>query len=202
MHKQQLFKMSNPKRIFLARHGESIANQQKLISGQLDIALSEKGEHQAQCLCEVLKNETLTAIYSSSLRRTQQTAAPTASHHGLVVQVLDELKEISFGELQGQADTPMTAALIQASGGESPADFEQRISHCLQGLLAHLPETSLIVGHRNTNAVILSHLLGVKAVNIKNKYVYEIVLSDMPSINTIRLGGEFHGHKFVGLKDD
>jgi broad specificity phosphatase PhoE len=74
-------------------------------------------------------------------------------------------------------------------------------------VLQDLQGTAMIVAHRNTNEVILSKLLGLdnsanKSINIKNKYLYEIEFGDTPSINTIRLGGEFHGKKFRGLKDD
>jgi hypothetical protein len=70
-------------------------------------------------------------------------------------------------------------------------------------MLQHHRGIALIVAHRNTNEMILSKLLGLThAVNVKNKYLYEITLGDPPSVNTIRLGGEFHGKKFVGLKDE
>lgn len=191
-----------PKRIFLARHGQSVANQQKLISGQLDTPLSEKGQQQAQWLCDVLKNEPLSAIYASSLSRAMQTAQPTAMFHGLDIHVQDNLKEIHFGLLQGRPADGIDFEPISARGGESLPEFERRITDCLALLLQNLPVCNLIVAHRNTNAVILSQLLGIKAVNVKNKYLYEIVLGDAPTINTIRLGGEFHGKKYVGLKNE
>lgn len=207
-----------PKRLFLARHGESLANQQKLISGQLDTPLTEKGRAQAQWLCDVLRNEKLCAIYTSSLRRTVATAQPTAEFHGITIQVKDDLKEFHFGELQGSPlanqDT-LTQQLIRAAdktntsiaGGESYLAFARRITETLESILTSLSGSALIVAHRNTNEVILADLLNLgfppsKPINIKNKYLYEIELEATPSINTIRLGGEFHGKKFTGLKDD
>lgn len=206
-------------RLFLARHGESEANQKKLISGQLDVPLTEKGKHQAQWLCDVLKDEQIAAVYTSSLSRAVETAQPTAAFHHINLQRLDNLKEIHFGILQGRsADESDTEALalLQAcqrnkkyrvQGGESYEDFQRRIWECFLSLVQTMPETSLMVAHRNTNEVILSRLLGLekkdeKAINIKNKYVYEINLTVTPAINTIRLGGDNHGRKFMGLKDD
>jgi broad specificity phosphatase PhoE len=212
---------NKPKRLFLARHGESIANQQKLISGQLDAPLTEKGRSQALWLCDVLKNETLSAIYTSSLSRTVDTARPTAAYHGIDIQAVDDLKEIHFGVLQGKPIIDGTDKYSQAkweanevsnnafasSGGEPAQAFEDRIVECLECVLKDLQGTALIVGHRNTNEVILSKLLGFrsstnKMINVKNKYLYEIELGETPSINTIRLGGEFHGKRFIGLKDE
>lgn len=68
-----------PLRIYLARHGQSELNLQKRISGQADASLAAKGLEQAQALADVLKQETLSAIYSSSLTRAIQTASPTAT---------------------------------------------------------------------------------------------------------------------------
>ena len=208
------------KRLFLARHGESVANQQKLISGQLDAPLTEKGRSQAQWLCDVLKNETLSAIYASSLSRAMDTAKPTAEYHGIDIQTVDSLKEIHFGVLQGMpadGSDKDAQALWQAKtarkendnipGSEDSRAFKNRVTACLEFVLRDLQGTALIVAHRNTNEVILSNLLGFgssadKAINVKNKYLYEIELGDSPIITTIRLGGEFHGKKFMGLKDD
>jgi broad specificity phosphatase PhoE len=207
-----------PKRLFLARHGESVANQQKLISGQLDSPLTEKGRNQAQWLCDVLRNEKLGAIYTSSLSRTVATARPTAEFHGIAIQAVDNLKEFHFGVLQGKQVDNMDTQVQRQGGaadkenrvlldGETYSAFERRITETLESILANLPDSTLIVAHRNTNEVILTNLLDLGSpadvvINVKNKYLYEIELGTTPSINTIRLGGEFHGKKFPGFKDD
>jgi broad specificity phosphatase PhoE len=206
---------SDPRRIFLARHGESLANQQKLISGQLDYPLTEKGKHQAQCLCDILKTEKLSAIYTSSLTRAMETAKPTADYHGITIRPMDNLKEIHFGVLQGKSSALVDHEVAHAKNqniknlpipeSENAQVFENRIIECLDLVLQDLQGTALIVAHRNTNEVILAKLLGSAidtVINVKNKYVYEIALGDTPAINTIRLGGEFHGKKFSGLKDE
>ncbi len=208
---------SKLKRVFLARHGESEANQQKLISGQLDTPLTDKGRKQAHWLRDVLLNEPLSAIYASSLSRAIETAKPTAEFHGIQVQVKDQLKEIHFGLLQGKevgADESdldckqvQDDSMGQALAGENFEDFSARVGRCLDAILADQVGDILVVGHRKTNEVILSKLLpldrnGDISINVKNKYLYEITLGNERIVNTIRLGGEFHGKKFAGLKDD
>lgn len=208
------------KRIFLARHGESEANRQKVISGQTDAPLSEKGRNQAQWLCDVLKHEQLAAIYATGLSRTMETARPVADYCGIDIQVVDQFMEIDLGALQGSAvienlksaqalrDGRDNAKKAYASPeGENLDEFKSRVIGCLEAVLAQLEGAALIVGHRNTNEVILRYLLGPSldgdnVINIKNKYLYEIRLDGSPEINTIRLGGESHGKKFAGLKDD
>lgn len=211
--------MVKAKRIFLARHGESEANQKKLLSGQFDFPLTEKGCKQAQWLCDVLKTEPLAAIYTSSLDRAMTTAQPTAAFHHIQVRTVEQLKEINLGVLQGKVTNQLnhddetlwqvcnTDKYFTVPGGESFYGFRERILDCFTALLATLPDNTLIVAHRNTNQVILGYLLGLetnsdKAINVKNKYLYEIHLEPTVSVNTIRLGGEFHGKKYTGLKDD
>lgn len=211
---------ASPRRIFLARHGQSVANVEKRVSGQLDFPLSPKGMEQAQALRDVLRQEKLSAIYSSSLSRAVETARPTAEGHGLEMRLLDDLREIHLGDLQGQAiDFEEDAAHPLAPhastarnthsipGAEAFADFERRIVDCLDEILENIKDASLVVAHRNTNEVILARLLSLGPVseldiNVKNKYLYQIELGEAPSITTIRLGGERHGQRYAGLKCD
>lgn len=211
---------ATPGRIFLARHGQSIANLNKQISGQLDIPLSAKGKDQSLWLSDVLQHENLSAIYTSSLSRAVETARPTAEHHNLKIQAMDGLKEMHFGILQGKTadETGMhvsglwqdPATYIKSKhidGAETFMDFERRVINCLTELMTNSSGTILIVGHRNTNEVILANLLtlGPAAelnINVKNKYVYEILSGAIPQVATIRLGGEHHGKKYAGLKHD
>lgn len=208
----------NKKRLFIARHGESLANRQKIISGQLDTPLSEKGRQQAQWLSDVLSQEHISAIYATGLSRTMDTAKPVAEFHGIQITVAAELQEVELGGLQGkqvienlktvaELKCALTGNYAANSECENLTDFKRRVTTCLERILTQLQGTALIVGHRNTNEIILRRLLGSAldsgiTINVKNKYLYEVVLEDIPLINTIRLGGEFHGKKFKGLKDD
>ena len=207
-------------RIFLARHGQSTANLEQRISGQIDFPLSEKGRNQALWLCDVLQHESLSAIYSSSLSRAVETARPTADSHGLEIRALDALKEIHFGILQARAIDEMDVAAscmwqerslakqaYQIPNGEAFTEFENRINKCLGNILENLSGTALIVAHRNSNEVILARLLSLGSaadlnINVKNKYLYDIELTEPPRVTTLRLGGERHGQKYAGLKSD
>jgi broad specificity phosphatase PhoE len=167
-----------------------------------------------------MRHERLAAIYSSSLNRAVETARPTAEHHALEIQAIDDLKEMHFGVLQGRTidDTDPQARGIwqersQAKNtyripdGETFTDFESRVLACLERLLDDLDGTALIVAHRNTNEVILAKLLALDYaadldINVKNKYLYEIELTDPPRVTTIRIGGERHGQRYAGFKTD
>ncbi|MGB5083006.1 MAG: histidine phosphatase family protein, partial [Burkholderiales bacterium] len=75
-------------RIYLARHGQSESNRERRLCGQQDPALSEVGSRQSHRLARVLADVPLAAVFTSTLRRTVQTAAPTAAAHGLPVTAL------------------------------------------------------------------------------------------------------------------
>lgn len=60
------------------------------------------------------------------------------------------------------------------------------------------------MGHRNTNQLILGDLIHLSLedsleLNIKNKYLYEIIPGTMPRVNTIFLSGEKKGVRYDGL---
>lgn len=213
-----MFSFDQPRRIYLARHGQSELNLQQRISGQADAQLSAKGLEQAQALADVLKQETLSAIYSSSLKRAIQTACPTAAMHKLPIQTLDGLREIALGILEGRhvdERDPEACRLWAARerdkqnfsvpGSEPYSAFTHRVLGCLESILANSIGAILLVGHRNTNEVILARLLandfaGAAEINVKNKYLYAIDLAARPEVMTIRLGGEHHGQHYPGLR--
>lgn len=63
----------------IVRHAEKATDDPR------DPSLSEAGHARAQALARVLADEPLSAAYATRYRRTQQTAAPTASAHGINV---------------------------------------------------------------------------------------------------------------------
>ncbi|OAI08719.1 histidine phosphatase family protein [Methylomonas methanica] len=207
-----------PLRIYLARHGQSQLNLQQRISGHADARLSAKGLEQAQALADVLKQETLSAIYCSSLTRAIQTASPAAAMHGLQIQTLDDLREIGLGILEGRhvdERDPEACRLWAARahdkhgfmvpGAEAYSAFTNRVLGSLEQILTNSSGAILLVGHRNTNEVILTRLLAndfsVEAeINVKNKYLYAIDWLGKPQVMTIRLGGEYHGRHYPGLR--
>ncbi|MEQ1806185.1 MAG: histidine phosphatase family protein, partial [Burkholderiaceae bacterium] len=134
--------------IFLARHGQSESNNQKLITGQLDVHLSERGREQSESLARCLADEPLAAIYTSALVRTVETAQPTASAKQLAIVSLPALNEIHLGVLQGrhrdERDTQaqMLWAQWQADlwnyrvpGGETFTELAQRAGQALEDIL-------------------------------------------------------------------
>jgi broad specificity phosphatase PhoE len=212
---------SSQRTIFLARHGQSESNLEERISGQADPNLTEKGLRQAQRLAEVFRGIPLTKIVTSTLRRSMETARPTAESLGISLCPLDALKEMSFGilegRLRGHLDHKSQHFLDQWTqdklhfripGGEHLLDVQNRVLPLLSQVLMENPDgTLLVVGHRHTNIVILSALMGwdlksTAEFSIQSKYVYEIHCASTPHIHTICLTGKERGTRVAGFLNE
>ena len=200
---------SRPTTIYLVRHGESQLNVEKRVSGQFDTPLSQEGIRHSQMLAVQLIEVPLTGIYTSALRRTVETARPTAAMHGLQIQSHGALNEIHFGVLEGRfrdARDPEAFAIWQARkqdkhsyvipGGEHFVDMAERVKNVLTDILAHeAGGTILIVGHRNTNRALFGMLMRQSEerwphLTLKSQYVYRIITGSHPELSTIALGGK------------
>ena len=92
------------------RHGE-VHNPAGILYGRLpDYHLSERGRAQAQSVADWLARRDITYVVASPLERAQETAAPIAAHHGLLVDVDESLIE-SHNVFQGQRVSPGDGAL-------------------------------------------------------------------------------------------
>jgi probable phosphoglycerate mutase len=91
--------------IIMVRHGassppiEGIPNP--LVGGHSNPALAEPGKAQAELVAEGLRNEPISAIFVSTLRRTAETAAPLAAATGLEPVAISELREVFLGDFEG-----------------------------------------------------------------------------------------------------
>jgi bisphosphoglycerate-dependent phosphoglycerate mutase len=56
-------------RVYLVRHGETDANREGIIQGQMDTPLNNRGEQQAKLVGEALRSIPFDTAYSSDLAR-------------------------------------------------------------------------------------------------------------------------------------
>jgi len=91
--------------VVLVRHGASeaavVGNRFPLIDGHSDPVLSEPGRLQAASVAARLGGEEVGGLFVSTLRRTQETAAPLAAALGLEPTVVPELREVFLGDFEG-----------------------------------------------------------------------------------------------------
>jgi broad specificity phosphatase PhoE len=146
-------------KIILVRHGETDWNRiRRIQGGDSDTPLNETGQRQAKALACRLKDETITAVFSSPLQRAFQTAQAIAAYHNLEVSPLPSLKEIKVGDLEGRLASDLVLRFDeflcgdgcekkpqQTPGGESAEDVQKRAWDTITGLASQQPEGTLVV---------------------------------------------------------
>jgi len=161
-------------RVFLVRHGATILTAEDRFAGATDIPLSDQGREQVRRLAERLSGEKIAAVFASPLGRTIETASILARPHGLPVQPVDGLREISHGrweqmtrqEVEQQfpdeaADWGRDPYTFAPLGGESGLAVTARALPALMEIIrAHAGRRLLVVSHKATIRLLLSSLLG------------------------------------------
>jgi len=111
--------------VVIVRHAEKAAN------GGNDPDLSSAGRARAEALARILKDSSITAIFTSEFKRTQETAAPSATSIGVTATVIPakdtaalaaKLHQLNGNALVvGHGDT--IPNIIKALGIDSPINI-------------------------------------------------------------------------------
>lgn len=160
--------------VLLIRHGQSEGNAERRFGGHTATPLSPRGRRQAQALARALKDEELTAIYSSDLARALETAQPLANLTGLPVNATNAFRERSVGVMEGltfenaaQQHPEQYAALLRRdfehvlTGGESYRQLLDRAWQKLDEIIAENQGGKIAVfSHTGTICILALHLMG------------------------------------------
>lgn len=164
-------------RILLIRHGETDWNRIHRFQGRIDIPLNEEGKKQAYALALALKDEPLTAIYSSPLMRAMETARFIKVFHPSTPFFEEEsLVEMDLGEFDGMKAKVWAAkyqvffktwrstpASLKMPGGESLQEVQIRAIDTVERINKLYPSgsTLLLCSHNFVNRTIICHALGL-----------------------------------------
>ncbi len=88
--------------LYLVRHGETVDNVNQIMQGQTQGKLTENGIRQAQDVRDQLASEDFSAIISSDLKRSVDTAKIIAEPHDLEVVQTPLLRERDWGGFTGR----------------------------------------------------------------------------------------------------
>lgn len=92
-------------RLHLVRHGQTGSNLVRALdTAEPGAPLTDEGRRQAAAVGAAFADEPVSAVYASTLVRTQQTAAPIAEPRGLRVLVRAGLREVVAGDLEMRTD--------------------------------------------------------------------------------------------------
>ncbi len=158
---------------FLVRHGEIQANVERLWHGSTDSDLTPEGQKQISQLGQHYsdKNHSISAIYTSPLKRTIKTAQAISQARGAQVEPIAELVEYGIGEWEGLSyetiatqhgffDSIAANQDFKPRGGESVNQVAERVLGAFYSLVdKHRGEQIMLVGHGAAFAILMAELL-------------------------------------------
>jgi broad specificity phosphatase PhoE len=152
--------------LYLVRHG-------KIERGRPDIELanpplSVRGHVEAEEVAVSLQSHPIVRVYSSPLRRAQETAAPVAAHFALPVIIEPRLRErMNYGDLPEQSREEFIALWERSSlerdftppAGDSSRGAGQRVEAFVRELYQELPTAEVMAAsHGGTIADFLHNI--------------------------------------------
>lgn len=194
-------------RLFLTRHGETVANEGRRFSGHSDVALTTRGKAQARALGRRLRHERIDAAYASDLSRARATAEIALRGRELLVTPQAGLRELCFGDWEGLTFQEVREGWPQefrqflsvgegfcAPGGEPLDETRARVVAAMNEIVGrHSDRNVLVVAHGGTLNILLAYVLGISAGNMFRLATNNCGLSIV----------EFHGERpFVTLVND
>lgn len=171
------------KTIYLIRHGQTDFNIRQVVQGRgVNSDLNETGLQQARMFFEAYKHVPFDVIYTSSLKRTNQTVQQFLEK-GLPNIQLPNLDEIDWGIFEGVEHNPELQATyqyiinewkngnldIKIDGGESANDLFQRIKPFVDEVRNSPHNTILACTHGRTLRMLMCLFTG-KEISRMDEY--------------------------------
>jgi broad specificity phosphatase PhoE len=161
--------------LVLVRHAEPTDDFRGRCYGRLDIELSEAGVMQSRRLATALADEPVAALVSSPRVRARATADAIAEPHGLTVQVVDDLRELDFGDVEGMtydeiavtrpefyAQWMASPTTVRFPGGEGYVELQARVLAAVAGLReAYEGRVVVAVSHGGPIRAVAAEALGL-----------------------------------------
>lgn len=171
--------------LYLIRHGETNSNVQGLLHGVTDVPLNPKGREQAQLIARRLSElRHLNRIVASPLQRAYHTAQAIAAATSLPLEVHDGLKEMNFGDAEGEPFEKVGERFPEISyrfldpadlearypNGESRREFFARVETTIDEIATrYLGEDIVVVSHGGFIAAALTLLLNENPNNWRDR---------------------------------
>lgn len=188
-------------KVYLVRHGQTEWNKKLTFRGRIDIPLNEDGHREAEAIGDALKDKGIEAIYTSPLRRSIETAQPTAKIFHLDIVPVEGLIDISYGDWEGltfhevkekyrdlYGQWEKRPDLVRFPNGESLDEVRERSFSSFRDIVKENPGQSiLVIPHRVINKVLLCAILG-----LSNSHFWEIK-QDTGCVNVI----EYSNDRFI-----
>ena len=172
-----------PLNLYLLRHGETEASQTGTYCGFSDPELTPEGLAMAQAFADKYQHLPWQAVFASPLKRTVATAMPLCKAVGLNMQLRTGLKEMYFGDWEGQTPEYVKdhhnqdylrwltePAWNPPTGGETGVQVASRAALVLAEIEDQFTEGNvLVVSHKTTIRLMLCNLLGIDSGRYRDR---------------------------------
>lgn len=167
-------------RLLLVRHGETNWNRDKRFQGQIDVPLNQMGQMQSGQAAEFLKTVPIRYAVTSPMLRPKETAEIILQYHpDVVLELEDNLKEISHGLWEGKLEEEIEQGYpgmlqewqnapetVQMPEGENLQQVWERAIAAWDSIVQSAyqrqePGITLVVAHDAINKAILCYVLGL-----------------------------------------
>jgi len=165
--------------LYLLRHGRIDWPEADCFIGQTDASLNLEGRRQAGAWRSEIGQVKFSAVWSSDLRRTAETAAIIFSGRKVNVRNCRDLREIQLGRWEGMprirvreelpdlwAARGMDLADFKPPGGESFRELQHRVVRRVKQIAAETAGAVCIVTHAGVIRVLICHLLEMPLTNL------------------------------------
>jgi probable phosphomutase (TIGR03848 family) len=159
--------------ILLIRHATTDAVGKRLAGRSPGVHLNNEGQAQAAKLAERLTGLPVSAVYSSPLERTLETAEPLARALGLETRVAEDFVELDFGEWTNRAIEELSGdeafrrfnvfrSCTRVPGGETMLEAQARFVAGLQKLCGdHHGQAVAVVSHSDMIKAAVAYYAGI-----------------------------------------
>jgi broad specificity phosphatase PhoE len=155
-------------RLFVLRHGETEWSRARRFTGRRDIALTPRGQHQAEAAAIALAGLTIHGVYASPLERTRTWAEVIAKRHAHSVQVDDRFIEMGFGAWEGLTRDEAAAATpgLYETWRRAPSTVTPPEGEPLAAVLARAAAgvADLQTRHAGDTVVLVTHAIVIRLI--------------------------------------
>lgn len=167
--------------VYLVRHGETAWTISSQHTGRTDIALTERGEREAQALSARLKGMTFTQVLTSPLQRARRTGE--LAGFAECMQAEPELMEWDYGAYEGRRTSDIRAErpgwrLFKDGclGGETLVEVSSRADRVIARVRA-LGGDVLVFAHRDILRILAVRWVALPALEARRLYLETASLS-------------------------
>ena len=164
------------KNIYVVTHTQSIHHIENKVGGWYDTGLTSQGKTEAKATADHLASlieDAEVEIFSSDLLRAAETAGFIADHFGATVELMRDLREMSYGIAEGMPQEWLDARQIPApddnrldhrggiEDGETRREFAERVYRATHEIIERPFDTQIIVTHGFALTFVIAAWIGM-----------------------------------------